>query len=444
MADALAAAERAVLAACLLDGDARAVVAARLRPADFADAAHAAVFDAMLALDAAGAVDVVTLAAELARRDRLQAVGGHAFLSALTDEIPTIAHAERHAALVADAARVRAIRHAAREIVARAEQPRAAAVDLATFAAERMHAATQDAVAADGGPRKLETLLEAAFVRIEARNGRPTTGLPTGLRGFDRLTGGFHPGQLVIVAARPGVGKSALVVNVARQAATHGPVLVFSLEMTSDELNDRLLCAEGGVDQTHVRDGKLTAVEMKRLTDAAARMWSLPLWIDDKAGQALATLRAKALAKKRAGGLALVVVDYLQLVRHPGAEDRRLEVEAVARGLKELAKELGTPVLACAQLNRGVEGRGADAKPRLSDLRESGELEQAADVVAFLCRDMTPGNASPDAELVIAKQRNGPCETVPLRFDRSSCRFTDPPTATTANDFEEANDNAAE
>lgn len=438
------AAERAVLAACLLDPDALALVAPRLRPADFHDPAHGTVFEAMLALDHSGAVDVVTLAEELRRRERFQAVGGYEFLTSLSDSLPVVAHVERHAALIADASRVRAIRHAAREVVAKAEDGKATALELATFAAERVHAATQDTVAADGGPVRLEKLLESGFARIEARAGKPTTGLETGLRGWDRLTGGLHPGQLVIVAARPGVGKSALVFNVARHAATKGTVLVFSLEMTREEFNDRLLCCEARVSQTHMRDGKLTSDEMGRLTVAASGMWQLPLWVDDRAGQTFPAIRAKAMATKRRNGLALIIVDYLQLVRNPGSEDRRLEVEAVARGLKELAKELKCPVLACAQLNRSVEGRGADAKPRLSDLRESGELEQAADVVAFLCRDMTPGSSAPEAELVIAKQRNGPCDSVPLRFERTFCEFTDPPAQAHWNEQGQGMNDAAE
>lgn len=440
------AAERAVLAACLLDADAAIMAGARLRAADFYHPAHAVVFDAMLALGGhGGAIDVVTLGAELVRRNALNGVGGHAFLASLTDDIPVVAHFEKHLALVADAARVRALAGAARQVLGRAEDLAVDGPALAAFAGEVMRDAGEghatDTVAT------LDDLLRRNFEEIEAGAGKSATGLTTGLRGWDTMTDGLHADELIVVAARPGVGKTALAGNVMRAAAAVGPVLMFSLEMRHVAVSQRLLCGEARVDQMRVRRRTVTQDEWNRLLVAAQALTPLPITIDDRAGQPLGALRMKALAHQRRHGLVLVVVDYLQLVKVPGAESRQLEIAEVARGLKELAKEIKCPVLALAQLNRGVESRGPEGKPRLSDLRESGEIEQAADVVAFISRDMRP-DLTPEersrAELIVAKQRNGPTDVVPLRFDREFTLFSDPPADTSPGpDWHDADEHAA-
>lgn len=417
------AAERQVLGSVLLDPDALAIAAQHIAsPRDFGDPRHSAVWQAILAIDARHEpIDSLTVRAELIARQTFGIVGQDV-INDLTDSVTTTAHLERHAAIVADHSRVRALAMVGQAIVAKGSDPATRASDFAEFAAKAVHDAS--CIESNGAPVPLEQVIHDIFDSFEHRAAMHVIGVPSGLRDLDKLTRGMHRGQLIIVAARPGIGKSALAGNVTGTAAKSGHVLFFSLEMCRDEIGGRMLAEASGIDGTRISGGQLTQSEMTAVIGAAQNLVQLPIAIDDAPGQSLAKLRAKALTAHRRNALALVVVDYLQLVKMPGIDDRRLEVDAVARGLKELAKELSCPVLALAQLNRNVDSRGKDARPRLSDLKESGEIEQSADVVIFIHRDEDLRSEGA-AELIVAKQRNGPTDTVRVRYASALTRFFD-------------------
>ncbi len=425
-------AERAVLGGILLENDALNVVTELpLRPGDFYKDAHAIAFEAMLELFAEGQpVDTITLRERLVTAGKLQRSGGDEYLLALTDTIPTVANIEAHARIVQEKAVVRRVIHACYETAARGYGDYG---PMAEFLDEAERAVFE--VAKERLRSKYEHINEVVMRTFEeitkaAERKEHITGLPSGFKLLDWYTAGMHPGDLVICAGRPGMGKTAFALNVALNAcrARQAPVVVFSLEMPKEQLARRLLCSEAGVDGNRLRSGRLNRDDWAPLTRAAGELSELPLWMDDTPGLTMMELRAKARRLKSEKGLELVVVDYLQLMRSgTRTESREQEISEISRSLKALAKELSLPVMALSQLNRGVETRGTkDKRPQLSDLRESGAIEQDADTILFIYRDEVYNPESPDkgvAEVIIGKQRAGPTGTVRCIFKREYTRF---------------------
>ena len=425
-------AERAVLGGILLDNAAMATAESLVAAADFYHPAHGVIFEAIQALSSRRSpIDIVTLAAELRARERLNTVGGAQYLGELTDTIPTIAHIESHARIVADLAGVRRMIEVAHEIVARGYGDHGNADEFLDHAAARVFEVAQKRSKSTLIP--LEQVILEAFERIENTlvRGARITGTETGFRDLDTLTSGLHGGQLIIIAARPAMGKTSLVLNLtANAAATSGkPVLLFSLEMPRIELANRLMCAEARIDQSRLRSNLLTQDDVTALTAAANKLHAMPIYIDDSGDLTLLELRAKSRRIKSERDMSLIVIDYLQLMKasRERMESREREISEISRGLKSLAKELDVPIIALSQLNRGCETRpGKDKRPMLADLRESGAIEQDADVVMFIYRDEVYNRDTEDkgiAELIIAKQRNGPTDTVRLRFIRELTKF---------------------
>ena len=425
-------AERAVIGGILLMNEAlNTVTELPLEAAHFYKDAHALIYEAMIELFAANQpVDSVTLRERLVTANKLPRVGGDEYLHALTDTIPTVANIEAHAKIVIEKALVRRVIHASHEIAATGygdygvlaeylDQSERAIFDVAK---ERMRNRAEP----------IEKVVMRTFEEIEAAAKRKDhiTGLPSGFRHLDALTAGFHPGDLVICAGRPGMGKTAFALNLAINAcrARQAAVAVFSLEMPNEQLTRRLLCSEAGIDGNRMRTGRLTREDWPALAKAAGELSNLPIWMDDTPAISVLELRAKARRLRVDHNLALVVVDYLQLMRSGTKTDsREQEISEISRSLKALAKELRIPVMALSQLNRGVETRGTkDKRPQLSDLRESGAIEQDADTILFIYRDELYNPDSPDkgiAEIIIGKQRAGPTGTVKALFRRELTRF---------------------
>ena len=416
----------------LLSRDAIAAAVEACKPEDFYRPAHGHIFDAISTLYAQGEpADPVTVADELRRADLLEAAGGPGNLVALQADTPAISNAHRYARIVAEHALLRRLIGVASEIaelgyslpedvLGALDQAEAMVFDIAE------HHVTDST-------RPLHELLVATvehLERLQAREGA-MTGVPTGYRDLDQKLSGLQPGSLVIVGARPSMGKTSFALGAAAHAAAekHLPVLFFSLEMSHLELTQRLLCSEARVDSSSLRDHALSQSDWPRLMDAITKLSEAPLFIDDNPSLSVMEIRAKARRLKSREGLGLVVVDYLQLMstRNGSPEYRQLEVAEVSRGLKILARELGVPVLALSQLSRALEGR-ADKRPVLADLRESGSLEQDADVVLFIYRGEVYNKEPADkgtAEVIVAKHRNGPTGTVQLAFLDRFTRFVD-------------------
>lgn len=432
-------AEIAVLAEMILEPEAVGPLAeAALTKEDFYDPAHGVIFDAMLAvLRRREHLDVLTLAAELRARDRLNTIGGVQYLGEITDGMPTVAHAESHIALVADSARQRRMIFAAEQIALRGYQGGQSAAEFVQESVAVMDRATETR----GGPKGLQPMsdvvgltltgLEATLARREA-TGQAIAGTTWGLRSLDRLTQGLHAPQLVIIGARPAMGKTSAALRLAvEEAKTTGrPVLFYSLEMSATELGARVLCMEARVDASRVKSGLLTQDDMTALTRAANTMAALPLMICDAALTRVSDIRATARKVKSQYGLTAIVIDYLQILTADRRdESREKEISEISRALKVLAKDLDVPVIALAQLNRSCETRpGKNKRPTLADLRESGSLEQDADVVVFIYRDEVYNKDTEDrgiAEFIIAKQRNGPVDTARARFVRNLTLFED-------------------
>ena len=421
-----------MLGGILLENDAlMAVTELSLAPGDFYRDAHAMIFEAMLALFKEGQpVDTVTLRGRLKTAGKLERVGGEDYLLALTDTIPTIANIEAHAKIVKEKAVVRRVIAACHETVARGYGDYGSMEQYLDEAERSVFEVAKDRQR--GTYERINAIVMRTFVEITkaAERKEHITGLPTGFRHLDWYTAGFHPGDLVICAGRPGMGKTAFAMNIAINACrSRGtPVAVFSLEMPKEQLARRLLCSEAGVDGNALRSGKLTRDDWQPLTRAAGELSELPLYMDDTPSLSLLELRAKARRLKSDKGLALIVIDYLQLMRSGlRSESREQEISEITRSLKALAKELSLPVLALSQLNRGVESRGnKDKRPQLSDLRESGAIEQDADTILFIYRDELYNPESTEkgiAEIIIGKQRSGPTGTVKALFRREFTRF---------------------
>lgn len=424
-------AERSVLGAVLLDSLAFSYASEILHDSDFYLDTHRRIFRAMAVLaEANRALDLVTLGDQLERDGQLEAVGGQEFLFALTEGLPRSINIEHYARIVKDRSILRQLLSASQSISAQCLSGvgSAAALD----EAQRQIFAIADERIQQG----LSSVGEIApdlLRRLDKMHGQEVTGLRTGYRDFDQITAGLHPADLVIIAARPSMGKTALAMNIAENVALreHKTVAVFSLEMSKVQLVLRMLCSTARVNNHRLRLGFLDRENIAALTDAATQLSEAPIFIDDTSAVDLLELRAKCRRlKAERKALDLVVIDYLQLMGSDvkkKAENRNLEISAISRGLKALAKELQAPVIALSQLSRAPEQRpGRSREPMLSDLRESGSIEQDADLVAFIYRDEMYNRDSEHkgkADIIIAKQRNGPTDRIQLAFLHQYTRF---------------------
>ena len=422
-------AEESLLGAMLLSRDAIASAVERCRAEDFYRPAHGHIFEAICSLYAQGEpADPVTVADELNRADLLDAAGGAGNLIAVQANTPAIANAARYARIVEEHALLRRLISVAGEI---AEMGYSLPEDV-TAAMDRAEAMVFDVVEhrVTDSLKPLRELLAVSLDHLEAlyNRGDTITGLPTGYADLDERLSGLQPSSLVIVGARPSMGKTSFALGLAAHAAVERslPVLLFSLEMSHLELTQRLLCSEARVDSSRMRNGKLHESDWPKIVQAIGKLGEAPLFIDDNANLTVMEIRAKARRLKSREGLGLIVVDYLQLMSgHGPAENRQVEVSEISRGLKILARELGVPVVALSQLSRSLETR-SDKRPVLADLRESGSLEQDADVVLFIYRDEVYNKESADkgtAEIIIAKHRNGPTGMTQLAFLDHYTRF---------------------
>ncbi len=430
-------AERAILGAVLLDNSAFNQAAESLRAEDFSLDAHRRIYARMCELsETAKQIDIITLSEELARRREVEAVGGVAYISSLTDGLPRRPTIENYVRIVRDKALLRGLIHTASSAIARAAEQADPAEEILDAAESAIFQLSENRMGR--GFVDVKEIVKESFGSIDAlyERGQRITGLETHYKDFDDLTSGLQPSDLVILAARPSMGKTAFALNIAQNAAVMDKKVVgiFSLEMSRESLLLRLLCSQARVDSHKMRTGFLGKEDFGKLTGALGELSDAPIFIDDTPGISLTEMRAKSRRLKQTQGrLDLIVVDYLQLMSASGLggrkfENRTQEVSAISRGLKGLAKELQLPVIALSQLSRAPENRGGkDNEPKLSDLRESGAIEQDADVVAFIYRPEVYDHENPDlqgkAKLIIAKQRNGPTDTVQLAFLKSSTRF---------------------
>jgi len=424
-------AEQSVLGSILIDADAILKVADFLRPVDFYRSQHASIYTGMLSLHAQREpIDLVTLGDDLRRRDELDAIGGPAYLATLMNSVPTAVHAEHYGRIVERKAVLRNLIGAAGKIAAVGYEEANDAEVAIDRAESILFEISQRRT--DGGFESLSILLGQAYDRLEYLHDHrgQIIGVPTGLKDLDALLGGLQPSDLIILAARPSVGKTSLALNVAQHAAIREgkKVGVFSLEMSKEQLALRLLSAESGINPRPLQTGFVDETDWSKIARVMNDMATATMWIDDSPVLSVMELRTKARRlEAEQHGLDLIIVDYLQLMQAstPSRDGNRVqEVSEISRGLKQLARELKVPVLALSQLSRGVEQRGS-AEPRLSDLRESGSIEQDADVVIFLYRDGEQ-NMDADVELVkakVAKHRNGPIGEVPLQFRKANTRF---------------------
>ncbi|GAB3150648.1 replicative DNA helicase [Microbacterium neimengense] len=423
-------AEQSTLGGMLLSKDAVADVIESLRGADFYVPKHELIFEAILTLYSHGEpTDVIAVTDELIKTGDLQRAGGADYLHTLTSIVPTAANAGYYASIVSERALLRRLVEAGTRIVQMGYAGQGEATEIVNSAQAEIYSVTGAETTEDYVP--LTTAVDAAVEEIEAARGRDgsMTGVPTGFAQLDELTNGLHGGQMIVVAARPAMGKSTLALDFARAAAIkhNMPAIFFSLEMGRSEIAMRLMSAEGAIPLQNMRKGTLDQRDWTTVAATRGRINDAPLYIDDSPNMTLVEIRAKCRRLKQRVGLKMVIIDYLQLMTSgKKVESRQQEVSEFSRALKLLAKELQVPVIALSQLNRGSEQR-QDKRPQVSDLRESGSIEQDADMVMLLHRDsvydkdVRPG----EADLIIAKHRNGPTATIEIAFQGHFSRFTD-------------------
>jgi replicative DNA helicase len=437
-------AEKTILGAILLDNSSHSEAAEVLKPDDFSLDSHRRIYLRMCELmDTSRAVDIVTLANELARYKEVESVGGVAYLASLTEGLPRRPVIEEYIRIVKDKSLLRKLMGICSMAIARAADQSENAIDVLGLAEAELMKVTEEGV--NDGFQSLDQIVQHSFGTIDNlyKQSREVTGLATDFTAFDRLTSGLQKGELIIIAARPSMGKTALAINIAQNAAINHKaiVAVFSLEMSKESLLRRMLASQAWVDQQLIQKGFLGKEAHAKLQTALGELVESHMFIDDTAGISLAEMRAKARRlKHKQNGLDLVVVDYLQLMSatvpssgKKNYENRTQEVSAISRGLKALAKELDVPVVALSQLSRASERRGDDKRPLLSDLRESGSIEQDADVVAFIHREAYYNRSEElsdadkaKSEIIIAKQRNGPTDTIFLNWVAKFTRFDNP------------------
>lgn len=425
-------AEQAVLGGMLLSADAIDDVLAVVKPEQFAAPKHETIFRAIVYVYGQGdPVDPISVSAELTKRGELSKVGGAAYLHHLVQTIPVAANAEYYAGIVHEKAVLRGLAQAGQRITAIAYAQEGELADICNEAQTAVYTATEVSKPEEEDV-PLGDVMEGMLDELERIQNHKDeiTGVPTGLRDFDSLTGGLQPGQLIVIAARPAMGKSTLAIDFARCCSIkHGlPSQVFSLEMGRNEVAMRINSAEARVALHHMRLGTMTEDDWTRLARRMPDVSAAPLYIDDSPNITINYIRSRARKRKAKNGLSLIVVDYIQLMESDTrSENRQQEVSKISRNLKLLAKELEVPVIALSQLNRGPEQR-TDKKPVISDLRESGAIEQDADMVVLLHREDAYEKESPragEADLIVAKHRNGPTATITAAFQGHYSRFVD-------------------
>jgi replicative DNA helicase len=427
-------AEKSVLGAVLLDDRHLfgLLVEEHLRPEHFYREQHAHVFEAMIELhNTDRKIDHVTVAEVLREHGRLEGVGGPAAIDELAGWVPAAGHSREYGRIVRENAQMRALLTASYEIQASVLSREAPARDLVERAERSMLE-----VAHDDRQKKIRTIADILSEETDklhqlSISKTSLTGTPSGFKDIDDMTGGFQPGNLIVLAARPSMGKSALVTNIAENAVLQGyPVALFSLEMSESELAQRFVASQAKIKGEELRRGKVAESRWPKILEACQRLASAPLFIDDSSDTGVLEVRAKSrrLHHQLENGLGMIIIDYLQLMRHEGRVESRVEqVGQISRGLKALARELGVPVIALSQLSRAVEQRGeGHKKPILSDLRESGQIEQDSDLVMFIYRDEYYNKESErpgEADIIVAKHRNGPVGEVTLTFQKEYPRF---------------------
>ncbi len=427
-------AEQSVLGAIFLDESKLVYVREYIEPADFFKYANRLIFQAMIDLsDRGDVIDATTMRAILEAQGDLENIGGFSYLVEVVNAVPTSSNAEYYAKIVADMAMRRRFIARLTESINQAYEGSAGTDELIAVAEKNLIDLNENSN--KSGFRNIKDILNINFESLETRSQQTSdvTGVPTGFIELDKMTTGFHEDQLIILGARPGVGKTAFALNIAQNigSKTGMTVAIFSLEMGAESMVDRMLSAEGLIHNHSIKTGQLTDEEWRKVTIAQANLASAPIYIDDTAGIRITEIRSRArkLAKET-GNLGLILIDYLQLITGTGRENRQQEVSEISRQLKILAKELKVPVLALSQLSRGLEQR-QDKRPVLSDIRESGSIEQDADIVAFLYRDdyyRSEGEEETEPnnkiEVIIEKNRSGARGTVELLFQKEYFKFS--------------------
>ena len=432
-------AERAVLGGVIIENEAIGRVLEQIRPEDFYREAHRKIFAVMVELYQDSApIDLVTVSDALSANNQLEEIGGLAFLSSLPDSVPVTTNLASYARIIREKAVLRRLLEAATDISERVLESEGSFRELLDFAEKSIFDISEFKASQAFTP--VGKILESTFAHIQQLYERKEsiTGLPTGLVGIDRMLAGLQPSDLIIVAARPSMGKTAFALNICQHVALHGhvPAAIFSLEMSKEQLVLRLLTSEAKVDASKVRTGMLNDDDWQKLVTGAEHLYEAPIYIDDTPGITIHELRAKVRHLRAEHDIGLVVVDYLQLMSGSGrVNSREQEISEISRGLKAIAKELKLPVVALSQLNRSLESR-TDKRPLMSDLRESGAIEQDADVIMFIYREVVYHRKETEeeldeelkrkAEIIIGKQRNGPTGTVRLVFLGEYSSFVNP------------------
>lgn len=457
--------EQAVLGAMLIEREAIPRAVEILPPNAFYSGRHSRIYEAMLALFERGnPVDIITVTEELRRREQLDEAGGAYYVTELTSKVATAANVEYHARIIAEKSLLRSLIETMTGLVSSAYDPTADAFELLDSAEGEIFRISDTQLRRSAA--SMNDVIKDTLTQLEAIHGREggVTGVPSGFSRLDNLTGGWQRSDLIIIAARPSMGKTAFSLAMARNAALHAQhpaaVAIFSLEMSSAQLAQRMLTSEARVDAQAARTGRLSEEDWPRLARAAGRLSRAPIFIDDSPGLTILELRAKCRRLKAEHDIGLIIVDYLQLMHATAMgrnANREQEIAHISRSLKSLAKELNVPVIALSQLSRAVETRGGDKRPQLSDLRESGSIEQDADVVAFIYRaerygitvDEAGNSTEGIAEIIVGKQRNGPTGDVKLAFVHQHARFENLTTYTSssarpAGDFGRAGDGYGE
>ncbi len=425
-------AERSVLGACLLDKEAFATVEQIISPDDFYQPAHKKIFEAMLNLDNNNKpIDEVTLAEELSRTNILDNIGGQAYISSLSDNVPTAANAESYANIIHEKAIARLLITAGSDIVTKARDDNETIDSLLSMAEESIFKIAKEQKTDSFQPMK--EVVQQNFQTIQALvdHKGPISGVETGYEQLDKVTTGLQPGNLIIIAARPGMGKTAFALNIAQNTALkyNNGVAVFSMEMSTSELGMRLICSQAHLGMQKIKEGKIDRQDLQDLVEAAGQLSGAPIYINDRGGMDLYRMKSMCRRLKlEHENVRLIIIDYLQLMSATTRKDgnREQEIAEISRGLKSMAKELELPIIALSQLSRNVESR-TSKEPQLSDLRESGAIEQDADMVIFIHRpdyyDKDDEKIKGLANIIIAKHRNGPTDKIQLTFIPECVRF---------------------
>ena len=426
-------AEMAVLGAMFIESDAVARATELLDEKSFYRTAHQKIFKAAATLfDNREPVDVITMADALEKNGDLDSVGGNYYLVELAEKVPSAAHLEHYAKIVLENAMARRLINVTTKITSKCYEKYDDVYDLVDEAEKEIFSLSERRLRKGFAP--ISPILAETFLKIESYHHKKgtVTGVPTGFLELDEMTSGFQNSELIIIAGRPSMGKTAFALNIARNAAAKHkiPVGIVSLEMASYQLAMRMLCAEARVDSHLVRTGRLPKWKWQNLSTKVGPLASAPIYVDDTPAQSIQEIKSKARRLKHEMKIEMLIIDYLQLIRgQAGTESRQQEISMISQSLKALAKELDIPVVSLSQLSRAVESRGGDKRPQLSDLRESGAIEQDADVVLFIYRPAVYGRVELEdenkAEVIIGKQRNGPTGTVELVFKREYVSFED-------------------